>query len=146
MDLKAPMTTPMKVLPVKMKWDNATEAKLLKQIIKNAKLGKKDHEELAEFMGCTPRAIKEHISAMQKGAPNEETGSSGPSTPVKSAKSTPKKQTPASAAVGGKKRKSTMCDDENDHQVDDSPVKKVKAEISNWAEVKKLNGLGGDCV
>lgn len=82
---------------------------------------------------------------MQKGTPNEETGDSGPSTPVKSAKSTPKKQTPASARAGGKKRKSTIYDDENDHHVDDSLVKKVKAEISNGAEVKKFNGLGGDC-
>ncbi|EEQ90527.1 hypothetical protein RJZ56_005203 [Blastomyces dermatitidis] len=112
---------------MKMKWDHATEAKLFRQIIKKAKLGKKDHEELAKVMGCTPRAIREHIIWMQKAAPKEESDDAGSPSPVKRAKTTSEKRTPASEKVGSKKRKNTSDDDEND-LLDNSPLKKVKAE------------------
>ncbi|OAX84062.1 hypothetical protein ACJ72_01566 [Emergomyces africanus] len=126
--------------PVKMKWDAATEAKLLKQIIKNAKLGKKDHEELAEFMGCTPRAIKEHIVVMQKPAPKHKSEDSAPSTPMKSAKGTPKKHTPVRKMAGNKKRHSSDGEDDNDEKVLEGLLaKRVKAETSNEIEVGDLS-------
>ncbi|PGH06043.1 hypothetical protein GX51_02634 [Blastomyces parvus] len=128
--------------PMKMKWDHAAEAKLLKQIIKNAKLGKKDHEELAEFMGCTPRAIKEHIASMQKAAtPKDASGGSGSPSPRKNGKSTPEQRTPASRK-GSNKRKSASEDDEND-LVDDSPLKKVKAEDSDGTKINYIYKNGG---
>ncbi|OJD15677.1 hypothetical protein AJ78_04095 [Emergomyces pasteurianus Ep9510] len=126
--------------PVKMKWNAATEAKLLKQIIKNAKLGKKDHEELARFMGCTPRAIREHISQMQKGAPAVESGVSAPSTPVKTAKVTPKKHTQIGSMVGNKKRQSSNEEDDGEEngQIADRLVKRAKYERSNEVEAEDL--------
>ncbi|KAG5288118.1 hypothetical protein I7I48_10220 [Histoplasma ohiense] len=124
---------------MKLKWDHATEVKLLMQIIKNAKLGKKDHEELAEYMGCTPKAIKEHLFFMRKASLKAESSGSGPSTPEKGTgeKPTPEKRTPASGKLGSKKRKSAG-DDDSKTLVDESPVKQVKTEYLNGIEIKDL--------
>ncbi|EGC48172.1 conserved hypothetical protein [Histoplasma capsulatum var. duboisii H88] len=119
---------------MKLKWDHATEVKLLMQIIKNAKLGKKDHEELAEYM-----AIKEHLFFMRKASLKAESSGSGPSTPEKGtgAKPTPEKRTPASGKLGSKKRKSAG-DDDSKTLVDESPVKQVKTECLNGIKIKDL--------
>ncbi|KAK2789329.1 hypothetical protein FQN53_002171 [Emmonsiellopsis sp. PD_33] len=118
-----------------IKWDAENQAKLFRRIIKNAKLGKKDHEELGDYMG------KQYIGKIQRAGPEDDPKTPAPSSPAASDKQTPKKRTPAASGSGtgsGKKRKNQASDGSNgDPFVDGSPtIKRVKEEGRNVVKVE----------
>ncbi|PGH18808.1 hypothetical protein AJ79_00221 [Helicocarpus griseus UAMH5409] len=95
-----------------------------RQIIKHAKLGKKEYEELGLFMGCTPNAIKHQVIIMQN--------------------LTPKKRTPASAKAKDTKRK-TVDGRRRSKWLDRLyPVKKAKTEKPSGIKFENWEELGDD--
>ncbi|KAK2805108.1 hypothetical protein FQN50_006353 [Emmonsiellopsis sp. PD_5] len=123
-----------------IKWDAEMQAKLFRKIIKNAKLGKKDHEELGEYMGCSAAAIKQYIGKIQRAGPDDDPKTPTPSSPAGSDKQTPKKRTPAASGSGtgsARKRKNQAFDASNeDPFVDGSPIKRFKAEGDNGVKIE----------
>ncbi|KLJ06304.1 hypothetical protein EMPG_10288 [Blastomyces silverae] len=127
-----------------MTWDSPTDAKLLRGILKYAKLGKKGYKELADYMGteCTPMAIQKRIQRLQGAAAKDTPESSPPLTPRQSGKSS-RGQTSAltgrttingafDGAAGSstpetKKRKVVAQDhSEDEDSTYDSPTKRLK--------------------
>ncbi|OJD15678.1 hypothetical protein AJ78_04096 [Emergomyces pasteurianus Ep9510] len=72
---------------MRMTWDPRTDAKLLRGILKYTKLGKKGHEELAAYMGCTVIAIQKRLQKLLATTPRDAPAASPPSTPVQKEKS-----------------------------------------------------------
>ncbi|KAL1959058.1 hypothetical protein VTO42DRAFT_3299 [Malbranchea cinnamomea] len=118
-----------------VQWTDRANAKLLKAIIKKAKLTKQDYEYLAEIIGdgCTPKAVSNHIYRLMNGKGDDMgDGAVTPdSTPKKQAKSKP--STPAKSPKVTK-RKQVDLDQEQDDDTENSgrelypTPKKIKAE------------------
>ncbi|PGH06042.1 hypothetical protein GX51_02633 [Blastomyces parvus] len=126
-----------------MTWDSPTDAKLLRGILKYAKLGQKGYQELADYMDteCTATAIRRRIEKLQEVGTKDASESSPPLTPNQSGKSS-RGQTSAlvsrttiDGAVGpstptAKKRKVVAQDHSEDEDEDStygSPTKRLKA-------------------
>ncbi|PGH33826.1 hypothetical protein GX50_03395 [[Emmonsia] crescens] len=125
---------------MRMTWNAPTDAKLLRGILKYAKLGKQGHKELAAYMGngCTAIAIQKRIQRLQGNGPKDASEASPPPTPEQNEKapsgkaSTPTNRmatngTPGSSPIGTKKRKVPADDDDEDEDSTyGSPTKRLK--------------------
>ncbi|KAL2361897.1 hypothetical protein RJZ56_005204 [Blastomyces dermatitidis] len=120
---------------MRMTWDSPNDAKLLRGILKYAKLGKKGYQELADHMGngCTAMAIQKRIQKLQGAGAKDASESSPRLTPNQSALTG---RTTINEAFDGaarsstpepKKRKMVVQDhSEDEDQTFDSPTKRLK--------------------
>ncbi|EEH43504.2 uncharacterized protein PADG_08429 [Paracoccidioides brasiliensis Pb18] len=120
-----------------MTWDAPTDAKLLRGILRYAKLGKKAHEELAAYMGleCTAIAIKRRIEKLQSFGFKNQLGTSSVSSPSPNGKfNNSPNHTSANGASGSsvketRKRKLTVINDNSDEDESrNSHSKRIKSE------------------